>query len=100
LLELIDLVRSQYGYQDEYILDKTFLWLYNSCELIRRRTYDEHREQAILIGVAVAGLFDKNVKLQSYDELSPSREDKTKRIVPDDYVSDGKVAEKFGLGTA
>ena len=72
LLEMVDLVRSEYSYKDEYIIEKTFLRLNNAYELIVRRKYDEKVQQAHLIAACVSNIFagkDKGVKVKTYDEL-------------------------------
>jgi len=68
-MELIDIVRSDYGYCDEYILEKSFAWLYNAVALIERRTYDGRFSQAILIGQVVQKLFGGKQQIKTYDEL-------------------------------
>lgn len=75
-MELIDEVRASYGYPDEYILDKTFRWLYNSVSLIRRRQYNNHLEQALLIQQAIGNLLSgkgKSKKLKTFDELANTK---------------------------
>lgn len=64
-MEMFDIVRASYGYTDEYILDKTFTWLYNSVAFIQRRTYNDQVGQA----VQVAKIFSKDSKIQYWDEL-------------------------------
>lgn len=96
-MELIDIIRSEYGYQDEYILDKTFLWLYNSCELIRRRRYNEKVESALLIGRSVAMLFSKDVKIQTYDELTADRNE-GRSDVPEDFIAPDSTLKALGMG--
>ena len=95
-MELIDIIRSEYHYQDEYILSKTFCWLYNSCELIRRRKYNEQVENAMHIARAVAEIFskDKNSNIKLYDELFIEEETK---IVPDDFEVKDNVLKNLGL---
>lgn len=67
---MIDLVRSEYGYSDEYILGKRFFWLINCCELIERRKYNDHVTSATLIAAAVSKMMgEKSEPLKSYDEI-------------------------------
>lgn len=69
---MIDLIRSDYWYTDEYILSKTFSWLTSSSELITRRRHDEKITLSNTIALCVWNLFAKSeerVKLKSYDEL-------------------------------
>lgn len=76
---MIDMVRSSYGYQDEYILDKTFLWLTSSIELISRREYEDRRSLAGMIAYEVGNLFAKKGKakpLPSFDDLVSRNEKK------------------------
>ena len=64
-MEMFDIVRASYGYTDEYILDKTFTWLYNSVALISRRIYNEHVGQAL----QVSKVFSKDTKVQYWDDM-------------------------------
>jgi len=72
LLESIDIIRSDYGYTDEYILQKTFAWLRSSVHLISRRNYNDKVQLAHYISISVWNLFAKKedrVELQTFDEL-------------------------------
>lgn len=67
---MIDIVRSQYGYTDEYILTKTFTWLKNAVELISRRTYNQTVFETELLVSQIAGVYSgKFTKLKSYEDL-------------------------------
>jgi hypothetical protein len=91
---MIDLIRSEYGYSDEYILDKSFKWLYNSCELIKRRIHDSQLDQAVFIARTMSKLYgEKKDKLLRYDELQ-EKEDKR---FDDDYEIDDDKLKSLGI---
>jgi len=65
--------------------------------LIRRRRYNEKVESALLIGRSVAMLFSKDVKIQTYDELTEDVE-RGRSEVPDDFIAPDTQLEALGLG--
>ncbi len=76
---MIDTVRSQYGYTDEYILTKTYTWLKSAIELISRRTYNQAVFETELLVSQIAGVLGGKVeKLKSFDEIR-MKEKKSKK---------------------
>lgn len=82
---MVDLIRSEYGYSDEYILDKTLKWIYNCNELIHRRLYDDKRTQALLNLQAISKMFGNKDPILSFDEMMKKKE------------VDDKLFEKFQM---
>ena len=69
---MVDLIRSQYGYLDEYILSKTLSWLKESVRYISRRKYEDMSMSAQLIALSVSNLFAEKGKakpIPTYDEF-------------------------------
>lgn len=92
---MIDLVRADYWYTDEYILEKTFARLNSSYELIHRRRYDDRIALSNTIAICVGNLFakpDEKVPMKSYDELVNEESDKFGNH-DDTYIN-----EAFGWG--
>jgi hypothetical protein len=75
---MFDLVRSSYGYSDEYILGKTMKWLESSVDLILRRKHDETLKLSSYITYQVGSMFSskKTKPLPSYDEMKEENKDK------------------------
>lgn len=93
-------MRADYGFTDEYILDKSLRWLESSAELITRRNYDRSVQQAHLIAATVGNLFvDKNqrVPIKSYDELEFGRETESGHKQPTEWV--GNHDDNFDSGS-
>jgi len=88
---MFDIVRASYGYTDEYILDKTFSWLYNSVALISRRVYNDHVGQA----VQVAKIFSKDAKVQYWDDIQEEGDGDHVWIEDENEIND---ASNLGIG--
>jgi len=93
-MELVDIIRHQYKYKDEYIIEKSFTWLYNAVALIQRRKYNDNLTQAILIGKVVGKLFGSKDKIEYYDELNQQ----PNFIEEEDDVADVESLKSVGLG--
>lgn len=91
----MDIVRGEYGYTDEYILDKTLLWLTTTVEYISRRQYEYQAKQASMIAFEVSNLFadkDKRQSLPTYDELKKKAKDPSAKMI-------GNHDESFDSGS-
>jgi len=66
-------VRGEYGYTDEYILDKTLLWLSNAVHYIARRKHNDRVAISVMIANLMGNYYvgDANhiYEPPTYDEL-------------------------------
>ena len=86
MLVSFDLVRSEYGYTDDEILNKTLKWLSSSVDLISRRRYDQLSMQGFLTASFVSNQIMGGKSPPSYDEFSaPSRKS---RLEDENFRSD------------
>lgn len=67
----IHLIRKEYWYTDEYILDRTLGWIEWAISMIQRDRYTEQYSLTNMILRWYVSLHDKKgkTKLESYDEL-------------------------------
>ena len=59
---MVDVIRSEYGYSDEYIMGKTMKWVRNSYDLCARRRYNSNLQLAQMVLHLYAAGMSKEVQ--------------------------------------
>ena len=81
---MFHLIRKEYWFNDEYILEKTLSWLQNSISIILKDRYNTDLQLAGLVQMHMAQvMWAKDVKIPTWESLSKKQE-----IIKDDDLSD------------
>lgn len=81
---MFHLVRKEYWFTDEYILDKTLSWLHNSIKIILEDRYNSDLQLSWLVQLHIAQvMWVKDVKIPQWKDMWKKEE-----ILEDDDLSD------------
>lgn len=80
---MIHLVRSEYGYQDEYIMKKSISWLHDCVDLILESRHNRDRQLADFVAINISKLlWDKKAEIPSFR----NEKKEEKKVQMDDFL--------------